>query len=141
MALKSTSMKNLVFLCTGNTCRSIMAEAIARQRGAGRWRVHSAGVEPEGVVNAQALEVLGRHGVPVEDLHSKGIAALGSLRPDVVVTVCNHAARTCPTSLAAGQVLHRPMPDPSKVPPDEREQAFEQAYRTICALVDELQAI
>jgi arsenate reductase (thioredoxin) len=130
-------MNSVLFLCTGNTCRSIMAEAVARQRSGGKLQVYSAGVEPEGKVNPDALRILERYGVPAAGLFSKSIDSLMLVEPGLVVTVCDHAEQTCPASLAAESWLHRPIPDPSKASVQKREEAFETAYRSICALVDE----
>ena len=91
---------NVLFLCTGNTARSILAESILRKDGAGRFNAFSAGSQPKGVVNPFALKTLAARGYPVEGLRSKNwdeFAAPGAAKMDFVFTVCDNAAgEACP---------------------------------------------
>lgn len=127
----------VLFICTGNTARSILSEALLRHLGGERFRALSAGTRPEGVVNPFALRVLRAHGVDTAGLSSKSlddIEADPSARPDLVFTVCDRAAaEECPVWLGDAIVAHWGLPDPAAVRGTEAERlaAFEDAYRTI----------
>ena len=94
---------NVLFLCTGNTARSIMAEGILRKDGAGRFNAFSAGSQPKGVVNPHALKTLAAYGYPAEDFRSKSwneYALPGAPKMDFVFTVCDNAGgEVCPSGL------------------------------------------
>ncbi|GJL90463.1 arsenate reductase ArsC [Hyphococcus sp.] len=141
-------MKNILFLCTGNSARSIMAEAYMNHTGAGRWRAYSAGSTPTGKINPFALETLAAHGVTAPDslYRSKSwdeFAAPGAPIMDVVITVCDNAAgETCPIWPARNdkspQKLHWSFPDPAAVEGDDAQKrvAFEKVFADIRALID-----
>ena len=127
----------ILILCTGNSARSIMAEAIINTLGAGRFVAHSAGSQPAGRVHPLALEKLSAIGYPTAQLRSKSwdeFAAPDAPQMDFIITVCDNAAgETCP--LWPGQPIsaHWGFPDPAAVQGSEAEQraAFEQVFQRI----------
>jgi arsenate reductase (thioredoxin) len=126
---------NVLFLCTGNTARSILAEGILRKDGAGRFNAYSAGSQPKGTVNPFALKVLGAHGYPTDGFRSKSwdeYAWPGAPQMDFVITVCDSAAgEACPLWPGHPSICHWGVDDPAKVGGSdiEKERAFEQAFR------------
>ena len=127
----------ILILCTGNSARSIMAEAIINTLGAGLFVAHSAGSQPAGRVHPLALEKLSAIGYPTAQLRSKSwdeFAATDAPQMDFIITVCDNAAgETCP--LWPGQPIsaHWGFPDPAAVQGSEAEQraAFEQVFQRI----------
>ncbi len=127
----------ILILCTGNSARSIMAEAIINTLGAGRFVAHSAGSQPAGRVHPLALEKLSAIGYPTAQLRSKSwdeFAATDAPKMDFIITVCDNAAgETCP--LWPGQPIsaHWGFPDPAAVQGSEAEQraAFEPVFQRI----------
>lgn len=125
---------NVLFLCTGNSCRSIIGEALAMHLGRGALRGLSAGSHPTGAVNPGALAVLQRHGVPVGNPSSKTMDALAGERIDLVITVCDAAAgEACPLWLEPAPRVHWGIPDPAHTGGDEEQAraAFERTYRQL----------
>lgn len=126
---------NVLFLCTGNTARSILAESILTKEGAGRFRAFSAGSRPKGVVNPFALTVLEKAGYPTEGFRSKGweeFAAPGAPVMDFVFTVCDNAAgEACPVWPGQPMTAHWGIEDPAAVegPDIRKEAAFVTALR------------
>lgn len=125
---------NVLFLCTGNTARSILAEGILRREGDGRFRAYSAGSQPKGTVNPLALEVLGAHRYPTDGFRSKSwdeFAEPGAPVMDFVITVCDSAAgEACPIWPGHPSIAHWGIDDPAAVEGAEVEKrrAFEQAF-------------
>lgn len=107
-------MKNILILCTGNSCRSIMAEALVNHHfGELGVKAYSSGVSPSGQVNLNALKALENEGISTSGLRSKSLAALEHIDFDLVVTVCDHAKETCPMFPKKVQTLHVGFADPS----------------------------
>lgn len=126
---------NVLFLCTGNTARSILAESILRKDGAGRFNAYSAGSQPKGTVNPFALRVLAALGYPTDGLRSKGwdeFAAPGAPKMDFVFTVCDSAAgEACPVWPGQPVTAHWGIEDPAAIEGTdvEKEAAFNTAAR------------
>lgn len=144
---KGTSMKTVLVLCTGNSARSIMAEAYINHIGAGAWEAVSAGSNPTGRVNPFALKALEASGIPVpSDAQSKSwavFAAPGSRPIDLVLTVCDNAAgEPCPNFPGAGLKVHLPFPDPAAVngSDEQRLQAFQDIFAMMRPKLDALVA-
>ncbi len=127
-------MINVLFLCTGNSCRSIMAEAILNYYGQGRFIAHSAGSNPLGHVSKDALKTLERFSIPNEGLFSKSWNDLKDVRFDIVVTVCDSAAeQSCPVFPGRALKAHWGVFDPSKTKhlPNEAVREFTKCYKKI----------
>ena len=126
---------NVLFLCTGNTARSIIAESILRKDGAGRFNAFSAGSHPKGAVNPLALKVLKSFNYPTDDLRSKSweeFAAPGAPAMDFVFTVCDAAAsEVCPVWPGQPMTAHWGIEDPAAVEGTDiqKEKAFVAAFR------------
>lgn len=126
---------NVLFLCTGNTARSVLAEGILRKAGAGQFRAFSAGSQPKGVVSPFALKVLDSYGYPAIGFRSKSWDEFsGPQAPvmDFVFTVCDSAAgETCPFWPGQPMTAHWGIPDPAAVEGTdiEKEAAFVTAFK------------
>lgn len=126
---------NVLFLCTGNTARSVLAEGILRKEGAGRFYAYSAGSQPKGVVNPFALQTLAAHGYPAEGYRSKSwdeFSAEGSPKMDFIFTVCDSAAgEACPVWPGHPMTAHWGIEDPAAIEGSDVEKlrAFEEAFR------------
>lgn len=124
---------NVLFICTGNSARSILAEALMNHHGKGQFKAYSAGSNPTGVVNPFALGELRRLGLPTEDARSKGwdeFAQPDSPPLDFVFTVCDTAAgEACPTWPGQPMTAHWGLPDPAAVEGSEEQKrlAFTEA--------------
>ena len=134
----------VVFLCTGNSARSILAEVLLRDLGLGRFEAASAGSKPTGRVHPVALATLAAHGHATDGLRSKSweeLAAPGAPPLDLVITVCASAAgETCPIWPGRPITAHWGEPDPAAVegPSDAQEAAFEAVYQRMRARVERL---
>jgi len=104
-------IKKVLFLCTGNSCRSQMAEAWVNKLRANEWMAFSAGIETHGM-NPSAISVMGESGVDMSQHYSKTVDEFQNQRFDLVVTVCDHAAEHCPASLPSAVMKHIPFDDP-----------------------------
>lgn len=126
---------NVLFLCTGNSARSILAEVILNKVGAGKFQAYSAGSHPNGKVNPYALDLLQRLGFDTSHLRSKPwdeFAAPGAPELDFVITVCDNAAgEVCPIWPGQPMTAHWGMPDPAAVEGTEQEKinAFRDTFR------------
>ena len=137
---------NVLVLCTGNSARSILGEALFNHLGAGRIRAYSAGSQPSGKVNPVALETLQRHAIPLAEARSKSwdeFAAPGAPTLDYIFTVCASAAgEACPVWPGHPATAHWGIPDPVHVEPMEaRREAFELAYRQLRARIEAFLAL
>jgi len=131
----------VLFLCTGNSARSILAEAILNHLGGDRFHAFSAGSYPKGAVHPLALELLRSRDVPIEGLHSKSWAAYSgpdAPKMDMIITVCDQAAgETCPIWPGHPVTVHWGLPDPAAVEGslDERRDAFGAVFQTLERLI------
>jgi arsenate reductase len=127
----------VLFLCTGNSARSIMAEAILNKLGAGKFRAHSAGSQPKGQVNPSTIQLLQSLGYETSGFRSKSwneFAKPGAPALDFAFTVCDNAAgETCPVWPGQPMTAHWGIPDPAeaKGSPAEIALAFKDAYRML----------
>lgn len=126
---------NVLFLCTGNSARSILAEALLTDLGGGRFRAFSAGSQPRGQVHPMALEVLQEYRFPHEGYRSKSwheFEAPGAPEMDFVITVCDNAAgETCPVWPGQPMTAHWGIEDPAAVEGDGQKLAFIKALNQL----------
>jgi len=128
---------NVLFLCTGNSARSVIAEAILNKAGAGKFHAYSAGSQPKGQVNPRALQLLQSLGYDTAEMRSKSwdvFATDGAPKFDFVFTVCdNAAAESCPVWPGQPMTAHWGIADPAeaKGTPAEVSLAFKEAYRLL----------
>jgi len=132
-----TDRLRVLFLCTGNSCRSQMAEGWARHLHPERLEAHSAGIEAHGL-NPDAVRVMQEAGVDISAQRSKTLADLAEVELDVVVTVCGHADETCPTLPGRVRKLHVGFDDPPRLAAAERDP--ERALDHYRRVRDELRA-
>lgn len=132
---------NVLVLCTGNSCRSVMAEAIINHLGRGRYQAWSAGSVPAGYVHPKSIETLQRHGIDPGRPRSKSWNEVAAQSFDLVITVCDQAAgETCPIFPGSPKKLHWSTPDPAKVTGSDSEidAAFDQAFFMLKNRVEEI---
>jgi arsenate reductase (thioredoxin) len=139
--MSTQRVHNVLFLCTGNTARSILAESLLNHLGQGRFRAYSAGSFPKGQVHPLALGFLQRNSLPTTGLRSKSwdeFAAPGAPRLDFVITLCDDAAgEVCPVWPGQPVMAHWGIADPAAVQGSrsEQERAFEHAARELSARI------
>lgn len=134
---------NVLFLCTGNSCRSILGEATFNHLAPAGWLAMSAGSKPTGQVHPRSLALLNREGLPTEGLHSKSWDNLPQT-PDIVITVCASAAgETCPAYLGPVLRSHWGVEDPAHATGSDEEidAAFMAAYRILRHRIETLLAL
>lgn len=134
---------NVLFLCTGNSCRSLISEAVFNHLAPSSWKAISAGSHPTGRLNARALQLLAEKGISTEGYYSKSWDDLPAA-PDIVITVCASAAgETCPAYLGPVLRAHWGVEDPSHVEGSAEEitEAFELAYAILRARIEAFLAL
>ena len=134
---------NILFLCTGNSCRSILAEATFNHLAPKGWRATSAGSHPSGFVHPRSLALLAREGIATEGYHSKSWDNLPKT-PDIVISVCaNAAGETCPAYLGPVLRAHWGVDDPAHASGADTEidAAFMSAYRILRARIEAFLAL
>jgi arsenate reductase len=119
------SKKYVLFLCTGNSCRSQMAEGMANHFLGETWDAHSAGTHPSGYVHPLAIQVMLELGINISDHRSKSTDEFRDTHFDLVMTVCDDAAENCPVWLGSGRSVHIAFPDPAKATGSHVEQLAE----------------
>ena len=132
-----TKKKNILFLCTGNSCRSQMAEAWTRHLKSDLFNAYSAGVQPKGI-DPKAIKVMAEAGVDISSQESKDINSLGDLQFDYVITLCDNAKESCPYYPAKTHVMHRGFDDPPRLA--ENAQSDEEAMAHYRRVRDEIKA-
>jgi len=133
----------VLFICTGNSARSQMAEALLNWKGRGRFQAESAGSRPADRVNPHAIETLREYGVPWAGHAPRGIDGLEPEPWDFVVTVCDRAKESCPIFPGQPVLAHWGMPDPADTAGDEatKRAAFEGAFLLLSRRIDLLLAL
>ncbi len=134
-------MLNVFVICTGNSCRSVMGEALVNHLGKGRVKAYSAGSHPIGRINTGALATLKRHDLPTEGYQSQSWEDFEDTPMDIVITVCDNAAgETCPVYLTQAVRAHWGVSDPGHVEGTDEEKitAFEQTFATLKLRVEKM---
>ena len=126
---------HVLVLCTGNSARSILCEALINHYGQSHWRAFSAGSHPKGTVHPVALYTLQEHHIDTAGFRSKSwdeFVTPNALRMDIVITVCDNAAsEVCPVWLGSPLKIHWGIPDPAAARDDQQYAAFETAFQTL----------
>jgi arsenate reductase len=117
----------VLFLCTGNSARSQMAEGLLRHLSGGRIEAHSAGTDPKGL-NPYAVQAMAERGIDISDHVSKGIEPMLGQSFDRVITVCDRARQSCPAFAGAAEQIHWSIPDPAEA--DGSDDEVLSAFRT-----------
>lgn len=133
--------QKILFLCTANSCRSVMAEALINHLGRGRYKAWSAGSSPAGYVHPKTIETLKRHGVDPGAPQSKSWDVFANESFDRVITVCDQAAgESCPVFSGKPTKLHWSIPDPARAEGTEAEinAAFDESFTLLKGRIEEL---
>jgi arsenate reductase len=126
-------MKRVLILCTGNSCRSQMAEAFWEQLGNGAWESESAGSKPSGYVHPLAIQAMQELGLDISRHTSKSLEQFQTQSFDLVITVCDHAKEACPVFVGAKETVHWPFDDPA-----DATGADEEKMVMFCRVRDEI---
>lgn len=121
-------MKTILFICTGNSCRSQMAEGLAKRMLPKNWQVFSAGIRADGM-NKYAMKVMKEIGVDISKQYSKTLDDIKDVKPDVVITLCDNAKKSCPSYPGAAIKEHWGLKDPAEAEGSEEE--ILKVYREI----------
>lgn len=136
----SDKIYNILFLCTGNSARSIIGEAVMNKLGAGRFRAYSAGSQPKGEVHPMALSVLNGMGYDASGMYSKSwdeFSKPGAPEFDFIFTVCDNAAgETCPAWIGHPMTAHWGIEDPASIEGEDQRDAFLQALRFLTRRIE-----
>jgi len=130
------SKKNVLILCTGNSCRSIMAEALINSKLGNQVFAQSSGVKASGQVNQNAQELLEKKGLWRSEYHSKVIESVIESKFDLVVTVCDHAKENCPVFPKAVKSIHVGFEDPSGKIKDEYAKTLDLIEKELLPVVE-----
>ena len=133
--------KKVLVLCTGNSCRSVIAEALINRLSRGRYRAWSAGSSPAGYVPPKTIETMKRHGVDPGAPQSKSWDFFANERFDLVITVCDQAAgESCPVFSGEPKKLHWSIPDPAKATGTDAEidSAFDESFLMLKSRIEDL---
>ena len=123
---------NLLFLCTGNSCRSQMAEGWGKDLLSEKYNIYSAGIEKHGL-NPNAVKAMAEQGIDISSHYSKTLDDLKDINFDIVITVCGHADETCPVFPGTVKKLHYGFDDPPKMAANAKtEDEAMQHYRRVC---------
>ncbi|MCY3707399.1 MAG: arsenate reductase ArsC [Caldilineaceae bacterium] len=107
--------RRVLILCTGNSCRSQMAEGLVNAYLGESWQAFSAGTAPSGMIHPLAVRAMAEIDIDIRDGETESVEDYRELHPDLVVTVCDSAAKNCPVWLGDEEVTHMPFDDPTKV--------------------------
>ena len=125
------SKKTILFLCTGNSCRSQMAEGWTRQLRGDRYDVYSAGIDPHGL-DSRAVRIMAEAGADISNQRSKDVSELMDIPFDYVVTLCDNAHENCPFFPGGARILHAGFPDPPTLAKDaSSEEEILGHYRRV----------
>lgn len=113
--------KKVLILCTGNSCRSQMAEGLINQYLGDTWQAYSAGTDPSGYVHPLAIKAMAELNIDLSENRSQSTEEFREMQFDQVITVCDDAADNCPVWLGSGKVTHIGFPDPAKATGTEEE--------------------
>jgi len=132
----ATNRLRVIFVCTGNSARSQMAEALLRRDAGDRFEVVSAGVDPRGV-DPMTITALDKVGIEIRDARSKSVGEFLGQRFDYVITVCDRARAICPVFPGGSQTLHWGIDDPAETTGTEaeRQEAFDRALRELAGRI------
>jgi len=132
--------KRALFLCTGNSARSQMSEGLVNVLFGARWEAYSAGTKPSGQVHPLAIEAMGELDIDITSHSSKSTSVFQGQPFDLVVTVCDNAAKNCPLWLGGGRVVHMGFPDPAAAEgsPEQRLGVFRSVRNQILHRLDAL---
>jgi arsenate reductase len=137
-------MLNILILCTGNSCRSILGEALINHYAGNRFRAFSAGSHPTGKVNPNALATLARNGISTEGFSSQSWDEFDGVGIDIAITVCDQAAgEVCPAYLNSAIRAHWGLPDPAHVTGTDEEiaEAFQATYDALSVRIHKMLAL
>lgn len=139
---KSEAPLSVLVLCTGNSCRSILAEVLFNELGGERFLAYSAGSQPSGTVNPGALKKLANEGHRTDGLRSKSwdeFSGPGAVPVDIVITVCDSAAgESCPLWYGSPITVHWGIPDPAHASAAEADAAFDRTYQQLRSRIEQV---